>query len=92
MLVNHPDCVQAAMRAAEKVGQFTEINDVDLPMAGGEDFAYFAEKIPACYAFLGAGLPQGDTPGCHHPDFDFDDDLIPLGVRYWIEVLRDRLG
>ena len=48
--------------------------------------------MPAAYFFLGAGTPVGETPGCHHPDFDFDDDLFPIGIKMFSGLVRDRLA
>ena len=42
------------------------------------------------YFFLGAGREGEDTPGCHHPDFDFDDELIPVGLEMFLGLVRDR--
>ncbi len=92
VLVNDPTCTAAVERAAAQVDGVSRVSADELPMAGGEDFAYFAEKVPAAYAFLGAGRPEGNTPGCHHPDFDFDDELIAVGLRYWTALVLDRLG
>jgi metal-dependent amidase/aminoacylase/carboxypeptidase family protein len=61
-------------------------------MAGGEDFAYFAHARPSAYFFLGAGREGTFTPGCHHPDFDFDDRLIALGMRVFLGLVRHRLA
>jgi metal-dependent amidase/aminoacylase/carboxypeptidase family protein len=68
------------------------VTDADLPLAGGEDFAYIAEALPAAYFFLGARRGQEDTPVCHHPDFDFDDELIPTGMAMFLGLCRDRLA
>ena len=65
-------------------------SDHGLPMSASEDFAYFAAEIPAAYFFLGAGREGEDTPGCHHPDFDFDDELIPAGLEMFLGLVRDR--
>lgn len=92
VLVNHPRCAEAVHRVAEHVVGAEHVADEGLPMAGGEDFAYFAQTIPGAYFFLGAGLEGRDTPGCHHPDFDFDDALIPLGIRMFLGLVADRLG
>ncbi|MFA6471507.1 MAG: M20 family metallopeptidase [Candidatus Latescibacterota bacterium] len=55
-------------------GNVVEIND---PVMGGEDFAYYLEKIPG--AFLRIGL--GDRPPLHNASFDFNDEAIPCGIR-----------
>lgn len=90
VLVNHSECVAAVERVGREVG--LGVSDRSLPMAGGEDFAYFAAETPAAYFFLGAGREGEDTPGCHHPDFDFEDQLIPLGMQMFLGIVRDRMS
>jgi len=92
VLVNDPRCAEAVHRVAEQVVGAEHVTGDGLPIAGGEDFAYFAQAIPGAYFFLGAGHQGQDTPGCHHPDFDFDDALIPLGIRMFLGLVADRLG
>lgn len=91
VLINDSECVAAVSRVASTVDGLV-VSDAELPMAGGEDFAYFAAEVPAAYFFLGAGHEGEDTPGCHHPDFDFDDELIPTGVKMFLGIVRDRLA
>lgn len=91
VLVNNSDCVAAVERVATSLGSL-EVSSVGLPMAGGEDFAYFAAEVPGAYFFLGAGNEGEETPGCHHPDFDFDDQLIPTGMQMFLGLVRDRVG
>lgn len=33
-----------------------------------------------------------DTAALHASDYDFNDDLLPIGARFWVELVRDRLG
>lgn len=49
------------------------------PYMNSEDFAYMLEACPGAYALLN----NGDTPNCHQPDYDFNDDLILRGGAYW---------
>lgn len=69
-----------------------KVSEEGLPLAVSEDFAFFAEAIPAAYFFLGAGQGGRETPGCHHPDFDFDDDLLATGVRMFLGLCAARAG
>ncbi len=92
VLINDPSCAEAVARVGRAVLGEAKVSDADLPMAGGEDFAYFAQHTPSAYFFLGAQRPGEDTPVCHHPDFDFDDSLIPAGIRVFVGLVRDRLG
>lgn len=52
------------------------------PTMGGEDFAYMLEARPGAYIMVG----QGDTAGLHQDTYDFNDEIIPHGVSYWIKL------
>lgn len=90
--MNDATCVDAVVRVGAAVLGRERVSNEGLPLAGGEDFAYFARAVPAAYFFLGARRGDEDTPVCHHPDFDFDDDLIPTGVAMFLGIVRDRLA
>lgn len=56
---------------------------------GGEDFAYFAERVPAAMFRLGIRPKGQDTsPGLHSPYFDFNDDALPIGAVMFCEITR----
>ncbi len=59
------------------------------PSMGAEDFAYFLQAKPGCYVWLGNGDAAG---GCslHNPRYDFNDQVIETGIRYWV-ALAERL-
>lgn len=90
--MNDPTCAEAVRRVGEALLGAARVSAAELPLAGGEDFSYFAEAVPAAYFFLGARRGEEDTPVCHHPDFDFDDDLIPVGMAMFLGLVRDRMG
>jgi amidohydrolase len=92
VLVNDPRCADAVARVGADLIGADKVSSAGLPMAGGEDFAYFAQQAPSAYFFLGAKRPGEDTPVCHHPDFDFDDRLLPLGIRMFLGLVDDRLA
>ena len=81
-----------AERAARRVLGDDKVSAEGLPLAAAEDFAYMAAAVPGCYFLLGAGDPVGTTPGCHHPDFDFDDELLEPGAAVFLAVIEDALG
>lgn len=62
----------------------------DLPVSmGGEDFAYFLERVPGALWRLGVGAPDTSEPiPLHSPFFDFPDAAIPIGVRLHCELAR----
>lgn len=61
---------------------------IDLPPSmGGEDFAYFLQKVPGCFYWLGCKHPQPIYEGynIHHPGFDIDEESLFVGVRLLVE-------
>lgn len=74
---NTPHCAEIVRRAVREIGGAAKlVTDLQASM-GGDDFAYFAERWPSAYFWLGAGH---QSPLLHTSNFDFNDDLIPLGV------------
>ncbi len=61
------------------------------PMMGAEDFSFMLQARPGCYMFIGNG--DGPGGGCmvHNPNYDFNDAILPTGVRYWVELTRTAL-
>lgn len=92
VLVNDPTCAAAVRAVGEALLGAGKVSEEGLPMAGGEDFAYFARAVPGAYFFLGARRGAAETPVCHHPDFDFDDALIPTGMAMFLGIVRARLA
>jgi amidohydrolase len=46
-----------------------------------EDFSFYQEKVPGSFFFLGSGNPEKGTDfPHHHPRFDVDDDVLPIGM------------
>lgn len=65
------------------------------PSMGAEDFAFYAQKVPAAMFRLGVRPPDMDVyPGLHNPRFEFRDEALPVGVRMFCELvlrfLRER--
>ncbi len=52
------------------------------PSMGGEDFSFYANRVPSCFYLVGL-MPDGagDVPQLHQPEFDFPDDAIAVGVE-----------
>ncbi|MCK6390596.1 MAG: M20 family metallopeptidase [Azonexus sp.] len=75
--------------AAELFGEDRVLTDI-LPSMGAEDFSYMLQEKPGCYVWLGNGPGTG---GCtlHNPHYDFNDELLRLGVSYWVHLVRRAL-
>lgn len=63
--------------------------DRDMPAnMTSEDFGFMLEERPGTYVLIG-NAPSGTTgPTLHHPKYDFNDDIIPAGVRYWVALAQ----
>jgi len=62
---------------------------------GAEDFGAMLRTKPGAYIVIGQGEP--DIPesthnnGLHTPRYDFNDDIIPLGMEYWVQIVENKL-
>jgi hippurate hydrolase len=58
---------------------------------GAEDFAFFLERKPGAYIWIGNGI--GETGGMlHSPHYDFNDAVLPLGASYWVRLAESALA
>ena len=62
------------------------------PTMGGEDFAYYGEKVPSCYAFLGSAPRTGSVHMHHHPEFNPDEGVLEIGARLVSDAARSWLA
>ena len=54
---------------------------------GSEDFAFMLQKKAGTYCLLG----NGDTPMVHHPQYVFNDAILPVGAAYWVALTEQYL-
>lgn len=88
-LINDGTMVDFARSVTKKyVGSGSWIEDSPRTM-GGEDFAYYLDKIPGAMLHLGLGE---DWPELHTATFDFNDDAIPFGITLHCGLTFDFLG
>jgi len=96
--INYHDVFRHCENAPEAVAQLRRAIDAEdvpwcdappLPMRASEDFGRFGDHAVSAMFLLGAGE---DHPSVHNPDYDFPDDLIPIGARVFMRTLRDQLG
>jgi len=84
---------QVALQAAEAAGLRASV--APRPAFTSEDFAFLLRERPGAYLWLGQGRaapgPDGDRP-LHHPCYDFNDDALPHGVRWFCAVAERALA
>ncbi len=86
--VNDPDKTRLAVAAASAVAGADKVDSDYPPTMGSEDFSYMLEKRPGSFIWLG----NGDSADLHNPAYDFNDDAIIHGVRYWLTLVNQRLN
>ena len=80
--MNDPTETDRVLGTARSCRRVRETKVVPDPTLGGEDFAFYAAKIPACFAFIGlADDPGTRYPGLHTPTFDFNDGALGIGIE-----------
>ena len=88
---NTPDLVKKMLPSLEKAAGKANVNEAPW-VTGAEDFAFFREKAPAFYFFVG-GMPKGRDPktaAAHHtPDFFIDDSRLDVGIKAFCNIVFD---
>ena len=85
--INDPDAYKVAVIAMNAIG--IPYGDAGVPMRASEDFGVFGWDAKAAMLCLGTGE---DYAALHNPDYDFPDDLIPIGCAIFERIARDLLG
>ena len=81
--INDDAATEYARAAAQAVGI---CEDVPILM-GGEDFSFMLQERPGAMIRLG----NGPSAGLHHPEYDFNDEIIPAGISWFAEIVEGRM-
>jgi hippurate hydrolase len=73
---NDADAANRALGVAGGLFGEEAVLELANPSMGAEDFAYFLEKVPGAFVWLGVGE---DVSGLHTPQFAFDEEILPRG-------------
>lgn len=86
--VNTPAEAALALRAASQAGLQAE--EAPLPAFTSEDFAFMLQTRPGAYLWLGQAAQVAATAPAplHHPSYDFNDDAMALGIRWFTAVTQ----
>lgn len=90
--VNDSECADAATRAARHTVDPAHVDGTCAPIMASEDFALFAEEVPACFVFIGNGIEvgRGGTP-LHSRDYDFNDAAMRVGADFYVNLIRQEM-
>ena len=85
--VNHLRETELAAKAAQEVAGVENVH-LDMPQTlGGEDFSFMLNEVPGAMINVG----NGPSAALHHPEYDFNDDVIAWGSSYWTQLVQQRL-
>ncbi len=87
VLVNHERETDFAAAIAGQIAGDERVNTALPPMMGAEDFSFMLNTRPGAFIWVG----NGDSAGLHHPSYNFNDDVIPLGTSYWVKLVETAL-
>lgn len=85
---NHTNETNLAVTAARNLVGTASVDDKIRAGMGAEDFAYMLEARPGAIIFLG----NGPTADVHHPAYDFNDEALPYGIGYWVNLVEATLA
>ncbi|MEP3440015.1 MAG: M20 aminoacylase family protein [Sulfitobacter sp.] len=85
--VNAPEQAAFAANIARSVVGDSKVDGNFPKFAGSEDFSYMLEERPGAYLFLSAG----EGAGLHHPKFNFNDDIAPVGASFFAQLVEQML-
>lgn len=88
--VNDPEATDLAAVAARAVAGPARVKHMEKPTMGGEDFSFMLEAKQGSYIMLGGARTESD-PLVHHPKYDFNDEILPVGASYWATLAEQLL-
>ncbi len=83
--VNHTAETNFLRTQAVQFAGVENVTDLDQPRMGSEDFTYMLQACPGCYFFIGTASTP-DAISLHHPGYDFNDDILPIGAGFWTQL------
>lgn len=85
---NHVAPTNLAVSAANILVGPASVNDKMTPRMGSEDFAFMLEARPGAFMYVG----NGATAPLHNPAYDFNDEALPYGIGYWVNLVESALA
>jgi amidohydrolase len=90
--INQSETAARVQAVARQLFPQSKIETGDQLTMGSEDFAFFLEKVPGCFFFIGSANPEkGFEAAHHHPKFDIDEDCLPRAVALMAAAVADFL-
>jgi len=91
-VVNNAAAAERAALAGGKLLGTDKVLRQRPPTMGGEDFSYMAQAVPGCFVRIGQAEGDRFTTQVHHPKYDFNDAILPIGASYWATLVEQELA
>ena len=92
-LVTHAEPTAVSVAAATALVGVDNVDTNCPPFTGSEDFSFMLQTRPGGFIMIGNGTAKdGSIHHVHTPGYDFNDDILTLGVAYWVQLVRTELG
>jgi len=85
--INAEQQTKKAVSVAQSVAGDNNVNTSVSPVMGAEDFSFMLNARPGAFIFTG----NGDSATLHHPEYDFNDEAIPHGCSYWVQLVEQSM-
>jgi hippurate hydrolase len=89
--VNHAAQTERAALAAARVMGADRVIRQRPPAMGGEDFSFMLQEVPGCFVKLGQMDGARGRVALHNPQYDFNDDLLPIGASFFAALVEQEL-
>ncbi|PSW21380.1 amidohydrolase [Photobacterium sanctipauli] len=90
--INTQEETQHAISAAEKVVGVENVVGNCEPFTISEDFSFMLREVKGCYILVGNGVGECGGTALHNPYYDFNDEILGTGMRYWQTLVEAQLA
>lgn len=97
-LINDAQATRFFQQVLQRTEGVKQVHDNLDPTMGAEDFAFMLQSVPGSYVWIGNGGGEHRSAGhglgpctLHNPSYDFNDGILPLGVRVWTGLVQQFL-
>lgn len=85
--INTPEEARKCLTVLEDMPEIETVLLNPPASMGGEDFSFMLEQCPGAYIWLGNGS-EAHTHSLHSPNYDFNDQVLPIGSNFWIKLVQ----
>ncbi|MEL7118388.1 MAG: M20 aminoacylase family protein [Bacteroidota bacterium] len=93
--INEVNATHFCAAIAKRIVGEDQVDDEFTPVLAGEDFGAMLQEQSGCFVMIGQGDPDRPdsihSQGLHSARYDFNDDIIPTGIEYWVSLVEEAM-